>query len=47
MGAAEHHIGRVIFDIPAVDQRTFDRFGSMVRARFDAVKDSSLAALNG
>jgi hypothetical protein len=37
MGAAEHRIGRVIFDVPASDQAASDRFGAMVRARFDAV----------
>lgn len=44
MGAAEHRIGRVIFDLPGADQGTLDRFGSMIRVRFDAVIAPALEA---
>lgn len=44
MGAAEHRIGRVTFDIPEVDQATLDLFGSMIRVRFDAVIAPALEA---
>lgn len=37
MGAPEHRIGRVVFEIAAADDGDLDRFGGMLRARFDAV----------
>ena len=37
MGAAEHRIGRVVFEIAAADSGDLERFGGMLRARFDAV----------
>ncbi|MBI1181884.1 MAG: hypothetical protein GC201_15160 [Alphaproteobacteria bacterium] len=44
MGAAEHRIGRVVFDIDVPDEAALDRFGAMVRARFDAVVAPALEA---
>ena len=44
MGAAEHRIGRMVFEIAAPDRAALDRFGEMVRARFDAVVVPALQA---
>jgi hypothetical protein len=44
MSAAEHRIGRIIFDVPASDPATSDRFAAMVGARFDSVIAPALAA---
>lgn len=44
MGAVEHRIGRVIFDVPTADQAASDRFVAMVRARFDAILAPALEA---
>lgn len=44
MGAAEHRIKRLIFDVPATDEVTLEGFGAMVRARFDAVIAPALEA---
>ena len=44
MSAAEHRIGRIVFDVPAPDQAAADRFAAMVRARFDAVVAPALEA---
>jgi len=44
MGAAEHRIGRVIFDIAAADSGDVDCFGGNLRAHFDAVVLPALQA---
>jgi hypothetical protein len=44
MGAAEHRIGRVVFDIAAPDQAVLSAFSDAVRARFDAVIEPALQA---
>jgi hypothetical protein len=47
MGASEHRIGRVVFDVDVPDRAAGEAFGAMVRARFDAVIAPALDAALG
>lgn len=42
MSAAEHQIGRVVFEIAASDRAAVDRFADTVRAHFDVVVERAL-----
>lgn len=44
MGAAEHRIGRLVFEFATPDAAAIDQFGEMVRSRFEAVVLPALEA---